>query len=81
MKEISVKVCTYDNPVSMRRECWSDGEIIWSCCFTALFRDPFPIPHEKFFFGANVGEWKEGQLIGDVTAVADEKLSGACCPI
>lgn len=65
--------CTFDNPATMARECWQDGKLI--CHYKAIlfFIDPFPIPSEYFFFGANIGPWKEGQIVGDKTAMGDYK--------
>lgn len=67
------KVCTFDNPAIMHRECWSDGKLVVSYDFKLL--KPFakiPIPAELFFFGANIGEWNEGQIIGDPDAIGKE---------
>jgi hypothetical protein len=56
--------CVYDNPETMSRECWQNGKIICSYKMELFFIDPFPVPAEHFFFGANIGPWKEGQLVG-----------------
>lgn len=69
------RVCTYDNPSTMARECWQDGEIICHYSYTLL--PPFatePIPAEYFFFGANIGPWKVGQLVGDSPAIQTQFL-------
>lgn len=68
------KVCTFDNPATMRRECWQDGQIVWSCDALALHLKPppgetQPIPRDRFFFGANIGPWKKGQKVGDPEAI------------
>ncbi len=56
--------CTYDNPATMARECWQDGKLI--CKYdSTLFFLPNPIPAEHYFFGANIGPWNEGQLVGN----------------
>ena len=61
--------CTYDNPATMARECWQDGKLI-AKYNAALFDLPvWPIPARKFFFGANIGGWKTGQLVGDKSAM------------
>lgn len=63
-------VCTYDNPATMARECWQDGKLL--CHYTAQLLPPFarePIPAENFFFGANIGPWKLGQMVGDAEAI------------
>lgn len=28
-----------------------------------------PVPPEHFFFGANIGDWEAGQLVGDASAM------------
>lgn len=61
-------VCAYDNPDTMARECWQDGRLL--CHYKAelfVLRDGGVqlIPANLFFFGANVGPWKTGQLFGD----------------
>jgi hypothetical protein len=62
------KVCTYDNPATMARECWSDGVLLYSYS-AAMLMQTEPIPREHFFFGANIGPWKTGQLVGDSEAM------------
>lgn len=63
--------CTYDNPETMARECWQDGRLL--CKYDAsLLLSRSPIPREYFFFGANIGPWKEGQLWGDPAAMNTE---------
>jgi hypothetical protein len=72
VSEIKLAVCTYDNPVSMVRECWQDGVLL--CHYSQKVLAPLakePIPPEHFFFGANIGPWKKGQLVGDVAALGD----------
>lgn len=63
--------CTYDNPVTMARECWQDGVLISSFSYRLFFVDPFPVPPSHFFFGANIGYWSDGQVVGDKTAIVD----------
>lgn len=66
-------VCTYDNPATMARECWADEKLVCSYpfhtmpCFTGK-----PIPAYRFFFGANIGPWKKGQINGDPAAITKE---------
>ena len=65
-----MKVCTYDNPASMARECWANGKLV--CHYQMHILPDFtdkPIPAYRFFFGANIGPWKAGQLVGDSTAI------------
>ena len=70
--------CTIDNPATMARECWQDGKLV--CSYPALLfmhkstRDPSKsawddLPAERRFFGANVGPWKDGQVLGDAEAM------------
>jgi hypothetical protein len=62
------KVCVYDNPGTMRRECWRDGRLL--CFYTAaLIESRQSIPPEFLFFGANIGRWREGQYRGDLDAM------------
>lgn len=68
-------VLTYDNPATMRRECWQDGELL--CCYAAsVLRPGVEIPGEYFFFGANIGPWATGQARGD-SAAMDPEAPGA----
>lgn len=66
-----MKTLTYDNPASMQRECWQDGRLL--CAYAAELFPPFAkkqtIPGRLLFFGANVGEWKTGQALGDMAAM------------
>lgn len=65
-------VCTYDNPATMARECWQDGKVRSQYSFQLL--PPYasePIPGKYFFFGANIGPWKPGQMVGDAGAISD----------
>jgi hypothetical protein len=70
--------CIYDNPATMARECWQDGELI--CHYASDLLLPFakePIPAEHFFFGANIGPWKLGQMVGDADSmVSNAELKG-----
>jgi hypothetical protein len=74
MTEPDIRVCVYDNPATMQRECWQNGKII--CSYTASLLPPFAktkIPAHLLFFGANIGEWITGQLIGNKDAVDREQ--------
>ncbi len=69
-------VCTYDNPATMARECWLDGELICQYDSNLFFLKDWPVPPQQFFFGANTGDWKTGQLVGDKEALpVAEQLS------
>ena len=68
--DCKVRTCTYDNPATMARECWQDGRLL--CHYSYQLLPPFakePIPAKHFFFGANVGPWKLGQMVGDADAI------------
>ena len=60
--------CTYDNPATMARECWQDGQLIVKYDSTLFFLH-YPIPAKLYFFGANIGPWKTGQLVGNKKAL------------
>lgn len=62
-------VCTYDNPDTCRREFWQDGQVIFSIAKTVFFLRKWPIPPRYFFFGADIGPWKSGQVVGDPEAI------------
>jgi hypothetical protein len=62
-------VCTYDNPATMQRECWQNGVLIRAYSATLYALKVWPVPPEHYFFGANVGDWKTGQLHGDASAM------------
>lgn len=69
--------CTYDNPATMARECWQDGRMLCSYSAALLLRKPStgetqPIPGEHLFFGANVGDWNPGQVVGEGSALPSE---------
>ncbi len=65
-------VCVYDNPATMRRECWQNGTLLCHYSASYLIGLEFgtkPIPGNQFFFGANVGKWQSGQVIGNSDAL------------
>ena len=69
-EEQMMAVCTYDNPATARRECWQDEKLL--CSYSAKLLQPFAlerIPGEYYFFDANIGPWRTGQLAGDATAM------------
>ena len=70
-----MKICTYDNPASMARECWQDGELICHYQAELYFLKEWTVPRELYFFGANIGEWKIGQIVGDITAMDKRQIS------
>lgn len=64
-----MSVCVYDNPATWCRECWQDGKLIYSYNWQVLDLNP-PI---RLFFGANVGPWQEGRLVGDKQAMEKQE--------
>lgn len=65
-----MKCCTYDNPKTMQRECWREGELLCSYSFE-IFYQPLMIPSKDLFFGANIGPWKAGQIVGNKEAMGE----------
>ena len=63
-------VCTFDNPATCARECWQDGRLLCAYQEDLFFLKRWPIPASLFFFGANIGPWRDGQLVGDAMAIA-----------
>lgn len=63
-------ICVFDNPSNCMRECWQDGKLIYAYSADILMSIE-PVPADKFFFGANVGYWKTGQLFGDKLAMKE----------
>lgn len=63
-----MSVCTYDNPSSMMRECWANKKLqaAYSC---VLYAQEWKLPGYLYHMGANIGDWKTNQLIGDPTAL------------
>lgn len=52
----------YDNPSTMRRECWARGRIVWSCAFDLFFVALPPIQARTPFLDAARGPWRAGQM-------------------
>lgn len=78
-------ICTYDNPATMARECWQDGQLVCKYDASMLFRKlpPWgtqPVPPDRFFFGANIGDWNIGQLVGDASAMLNVPLETTVIP-
>lgn len=63
-------VCTYDNPNTFSRECWQDGRLIYALSEEVFFLTKWPLRPRDFFFGAAIGPWKDGQVVGDPAAIA-----------
>jgi hypothetical protein len=72
----------FDNPDTMSRECWQDGKLLCSYSANLLLRrlskwETQPVPGEKLFFGANIGDWITGQLVGDPCAMLELQMVAA----
>lgn len=63
--------CVYDNPDTMQRECWQDGRLVRGID-AVLLLEPRAIPDGRLFFGANIGPWNKGQMVGDAAAMTPE---------
>jgi hypothetical protein len=66
-----MKTATYDNPRTWHREGWRDGKLVFSYSARLIMSKDWPPPARLLHMGANVGDWKEGQLLGDAEAVGD----------
>lgn len=66
----SIKTCTYDNPATMCREAWRDKRLIAHVTAEFLFHHPHGFRF-VIHMGLNVGDWKEGQKIGDPEAIGE----------
>lgn len=65
-------VCTYDNPLTMMRECWQDGvmQAAYPSELYALREWPMHKFGHIYHFGANLmRDWKTGQMVGDPQAM------------
>ena len=63
---MKLRTCVYDSPKG-RRECWENGTLIYAIDALLLVRKGgpgFPI-----FFGANIGPFETGQIVGDPKAM------------
>jgi hypothetical protein len=64
-----VHTCTIDNPATMCREGWVNGQLRFSYSVDLFAQGHWPPPARRFHMGANVGDWKTGQIFGDVAAM------------
>lgn len=68
-----MSVCVYDNPASMTREGWQDGKLLMSVSANVLetkgYRESGKIP-----WILNIGEWKPGQISGDIEAIDENNF-------
>lgn len=78
-----VKTCTIDNPFTLSRECWQDGKLVaqydallfWIKSVLNPNKSAWDdLPAERRFFGANIGPWKDGQIVGDLGALQGKPL-------
>lgn len=72
--------CVYDNPATSQRECWQDGKLVVSYK-AELFLSKKEFEQRsrrgmKVFFGANVGEFNSGQIVGDISAMPNKQDNG-----
>lgn len=67
----AVKTCTYDNPATMCREAWRDKRLIAHVTAEFLFQKPTICHRIVIHMGLNVGDWKEGQILGDPEAIGE----------
>lgn len=68
-------VCTYDNPCSMMRECWQNGKLQAAYAAELYALKEWPIPPHLYHMGANIGDWKTGQIWGDKAAMSSNQSS------
>lgn len=66
-----MSVCTFDNPATWQRECWQDGRLIYALSADFYFLREWTVPADRYFFGANVGPWKTGRMVGDASAIGE----------
>ena len=68
-----MSTCTYDNPSTMSRECWQEKQLICShSAMLFLTGEIEKAPEGTLFFGANIGDWKTGRLVGDINAIGED---------
>jgi len=70
---MSIKTCTYDNPVTLQRECYHNGKLIYAYAAKCLPPYTKTLPGELFFFGSNVEDWVPGQIIGDARSLSNKE--------
>lgn len=66
-------VCTYDNPYTMRRECWQNGALIASASIK-MIENRDQVSQPIMFFGLNTGRWKTGKMVGDPEAIRGQSF-------
>jgi hypothetical protein len=64
-----MKICVFDNPETMRRECWQNG-IMQASYNWIEFEATGKLPPSKIMhLGVDIGKWKKGQFSGDKQAM------------
>lgn len=71
MKSRDVKLCTFDNPATMTREHWVNGEYRMHIQASLLLSKDFK-GGDWFPMQLNTGPWEPGKLIGDRAAMSEE---------
>lgn len=67
-----MSTCTYDNPLTMMRECWQDGRLQAAYPMELYCLREWPLHNygHVYHFGANLlPDWKTGQMAGDPAAM------------
>ena len=65
-----MKTCVYDNPNTMARECWQDGKLFYSYSAELISqKGHWPPPRKYFVKQSDIGNWKTGQIVGDILAM------------
>jgi len=68
MQRIYEMICVYDNPITMRRECWQNKKLIYFISYEFFYLKEFP--RINVHVGINLlGDWKEGQYFGNKSAI------------
>lgn len=63
--------CMYDNPATMMREYWRDGELVWFCSSGIL--EQLDDYWSKVIFGNRPDRWQEGRIVGSAEAMEKPK--------
>lgn len=65
-----MNVCQYDNPDTMCRELWQDGEMIAHLSCQLLAMKPAFKGAKYLHFGFDASNWKTGRILGDREALS-----------
>ena len=66
---LTMKFCVYDNPMTMTRQCWQDGELISTCSSEAITHAGNPTLGLPRWMLNAMREWSPGRMLGDVDAM------------